>query len=124
MGEDGAMRDLMTRLMEAVEASITGSDAVREALADLAREGYEPRLFFVANAESGDDEPSAGPGPSAEGDEAADPDEGDDGRDPTDGEGWLVREFGTTAEVGPPALELTRRDRDFLRSVHIRPESD
>ena len=54
MENSDAIRDLMGKLMKAVEASLSHSTAVREALAELVRNGYEAKLFFVANAESED----------------------------------------------------------------------
>lgn len=98
---DDAVRALIARLMEAVESSLSGSTAVREALADIVRNGYAPRLYFVADAASG-----------AEGE--ADPD-GDPEAADEDAEG-------PDAEIEEPLAGLTKRDRDFLRSLRIRAE--
>ena len=45
MDERDVVRDLVAKLMEAVEASLDGSPAVREALDELARAGFDPRLI-------------------------------------------------------------------------------
>lgn len=110
MEENEAVRSLMTRLMEAVEASLSSSTAVRDALAELVRNGYEARLFFVANAES---ESASGPD-----------DDADDPTAPDDDEPSMLHEIGALAEDREPSLELTKLDRDFLRSLNIRPETD
>lgn|GEM_PF-835564 len=109
MEREDDVRALMAKLMQAVEASLATSAAVREALAELMRRGYEARLFFVANAES------------AEGDGAG---SGDDGENVGTDELTLpVREIGAAPEAGELRFELTKPDHDFLRSLHIRPES-
>ena len=108
MERDEEIRDLMAKLMQAVEASLSTSAAVREALAELVRQGYEARLFFVANAE---------------GDAASDADASDDGEDASDEEELVVHEIGAAPETGDLSFELTRLDCQFLKSVHIRPES-
>ena len=118
MEDDKAVRDLMARLMDAVQASLQSSGAVREALAELTRNGYEARLFFVANAEEPDasdeaEEPDAGdPEARAEGNDASDEDE----------QTLVFHEVGTPADDDLSA-ELTKLDRDFLRSLNIRPET-
>ena len=61
MDERDVVRDLVAKLIEAVEASLDGSTAVREALDELVRSGYEPRIILLADAaprtgESGDDD--------------------------------------------------------------------
>jgi hypothetical protein len=56
MTDSEEVRELMAKLMAAVEASLAGSPAVKEALAELERSGYEPKLYFVANAEVAADE--------------------------------------------------------------------
>jgi hypothetical protein len=106
VGKDGEIRGLMARLMQAVEASLATSDAVRQALAELLRQGYEARLFFVANAGSADG-----------GDADADTDEA-----PADEEAWVAHEIGGVEDEADLTSELTRLDRDFLRSVQISPE--
>ena len=111
MDERDVVRDLVAKLIEAVEASLDGSPAVREALDELVRNGFEPRLILLADASaqgSGADEGVDGAADVAlEGDrepvdEAAD-DELDEARD--------LR------------YEMTKLDRDFLRTVRIQPES-
>ncbi|HEV8309702.1 MAG TPA: hypothetical protein VGW35_18725 [Methylomirabilota bacterium] len=119
MDKDEAIRDLMAKLMQAVETSLSTSAAVRDALAELVRNGYEARLFFVANAESADtresDEDGDGePNESAEAPEATAAEE-----DAT----YMVREIGAAPDPTELRFELTRLDRDFLKSLHIRPES-
>lgn len=109
------IRDLMAKLMHAVEASLSTSAAVREALAELVRHGYEPRLFFVANAET----PEAEEGEETADDGTAAPDV-EPGRAPAkDG----IRELGALHEGGELRFELTKLDQDFLKSLHIRPET-
>jgi len=116
MDKDEAIRDLMAKLMQAVESSLSTSSEVRDALADLVRNGYEARLFFVANAESA---------------EEADDEEDADGADDAAGGGeeeeeeatYVVREIGAAPEAGDLRFELTKLDRDFLKSLHIRPEN-
>jgi hypothetical protein len=118
MEDDEAVRDLMARLMDAVQASLQSSGAVREALAELTRNGYEARLFFVANAEEPDasdeaEDPAAGdPEVRAEADDTSDEDE----------QTLVFHEVGTPADDDLSA-ELTKLDRDFLRSLNIRPET-
>ena len=50
MDERDVVRDLVAKLIEAVEASLDGSPAVREALDELVRNGFEPRLILLADA--------------------------------------------------------------------------
>ena len=50
MDERDVVRDLVAKLIEAVEASLDGSAAVREALDELVRSGYEPRIILLADA--------------------------------------------------------------------------
>jgi len=109
MDHDEEIRDLMSKLMEAVEASLSTSSAVHDALAELVKNGYEARLFFVANAESdaeGEDEREAGEGAADDEDQTL-----------------LVREIGGTPDAGDLRFELTKLDYDFLKSLHIRPET-
>lgn len=89
------IRELMAKLMKAIEASLAASEAVREALQEIVRRGYEAKLFFVANAERSEE---------GEGEEPAE------------------REWGALTE-GELRFELTRLDRDFLKSLHIRPDT-
>ena len=119
MDKDDAIRDLMAKLMQAVESSLSTSSEVREALAELVRNGYEARLFFVANAESAD---------QADGEEGADgAEEGDgdgaSGQEGEEEETYVVREIGAAPETADLRFELTKLDRDFLKSLHIRPEN-
>ncbi len=116
MDNDEAIRDLMAKLMQAVEASLSTSSEVREALAELVRNGYEARLFFVANAESaergdGEDEAERADGDDAEAAEAEEE------------EASVVREIGALPDTSDLRFELTKLDRDFLKSLHIRPEN-
>lgn len=122
MEKDDEIRDLMGKLMEAVEASLSTSTEVREALAELVRNGYEARLFFVANAEAAD---SAENGDRAERGEAEE-DEGPEETGESTGdeeETYVVREIGAVSDGGDVRFELTKLDRDFLKSLHIRPEN-
>lgn len=112
-GKDEEVRDLMAKLMQAVESSLATSSAVRDALAELVRNGYEARLFFVANAESAED-----------GDGAADGDAAESGDDTDEEETYVVREIGAAPESGDLRFELTKLDQDFLKSLHIRPEGE
>ena len=106
MEDSDAVRDLMAKLMAAVEASLSGSTAVRDALAELVKNGYEARLFFVANAESASRE-----------------DAEDDGDGSGEDEAPVLREIGAVVDDGDLRFDLTKLDRDFLKSLHIRPES-
>jgi hypothetical protein len=115
MDQDEAIRDLMTKLMQAVEDSLSTSAAVRDALAELVKNGYEARLFFVANAESSD----GTEGETADGES--------DGEEievevEVDAESCVVHEIGATTDGGDLSFELTKLDKDFLKSVHIRLE--
>jgi hypothetical protein len=124
MEKDDEIRDLMGKLMEAVEASLSTSTEVRAALADLVKNGYEARLFFVANAEAAE-------GEGAENGDGAERSESEDDSSPEEGatsagdeeETYVVREIGAVAEGGDLRFELTKLDRDFLKSLHIRPEN-
>ena len=112
MDERDVVRDLVAKLIEAVEASLDGSPAVREALDELVRNGFEPRLIFLADASarpSGADEEVDGAADAApEGDREPAADEAAD--DELDEERDL-------------RYEMTKLDRDFLRTVRIQPES-
>ena len=110
MDERDVVRDLVAKLIEAVEASLDGSPAVRDALDELVRNGFEPRLILLADAtarsssgdESADDEDASG---TAEAEPAADAGEDD------------------LEEARDLRYEMTKLDRDFLRTVRIQPES-
>ncbi len=114
MDKDDAVRDLMAKLMQAVEASLSTSSAVRDALAELVRNGYEARLFFVANAESAEG--------AAEAEDDGETENGDGASEDED-ETYVVREIGAVPENGDLRFELTKLDQDFLKSLHIRPEN-
>jgi hypothetical protein len=120
MDKDDAVRDLMAKLMQAVEASLATSSEVREALAELVRNGYEARLFFVANAESAD---GSGDGDGEPGEVE---EEGVSLEAPATTEDeeatYMVREIGATPDASELRFEMTKLDRDFLKSLHIRPE--
>jgi len=112
MDERAVVRDLVAKLMEAVEASLDGSAAVREALDELVRNGYEPRLILLADAAArasdaveGADDPAEAP------DANHDSDVGDAAEDDLE-------------EARDLRYELTKLDRDFLRTVRIQPESE
>jgi hypothetical protein len=115
MDERDVVRDLVAKLIEAVEASLDGSPAVREVLDELARNGFEPRLIFLADATArssdadeaatGADEEDATAAAAGRGPDAEEPDEDD------------------LEEAGDLQYEMTKLDRDFLRTVRIRPES-
>jgi hypothetical protein len=124
MEKDDEIRDLMGKLMEAVEASLSTSTEVRAALADLVRSGYEARLFFVANAEAAEGE-SAENGDRAERAEAEDDESLEETAESTgdEEETYVVREIGAVSDGGDLRFEMTKLDRDFLKSLHIRPEN-
>ena len=113
MDERDVVRDLVAKLIEAVEASLDGSPAVRDALDELVRNGFEPRLILLADAtvrasggdEGADDEDASG---TAEAEPGADG--GDAGEDDLE-------------EARDLRYEMTKLDRDFLRTVRIQPES-
>jgi hypothetical protein len=88
------------------------------------RNGYEARLFFVANAETAEAE-SAENGNGPERSESEDDGSAEDGVPSAgDEEGtYVVREIGAVADGGDVRFELTKLDRDFLKSLHIRPEN-
>jgi hypothetical protein len=110
MDERDVVRDLVSKLIEAVEASLDGSPAVQEALDELVRNGFEPRLILLADAaarsSSGEDAEDAP--------EAADADRGSDAGDASGDD---------LDEAHDLRYELTKLDRDFLRTVRIQPES-
>ena len=112
MDERDVVRDLVAKLIEAVEASLDNSPAVRDALDELVRNGFEPRLILLADAavrssgadESADDDASG----------TAEADPGADDRDAGDDDLEEARDL---------RYEMTKLDRDFLRTVRIQPES-
>ncbi len=106
MDERDVVRDLVAKLIEAVEASLDASPAVREALDELVKNGFEPRLMLLADAAARSADASE---PAADASEAAD-DDHDADEDELD-------------EVRDLQYELTKLDRDFLRTVRIQPES-
>jgi hypothetical protein len=106
------VRELMAKLIQAVEASLATSGSVREALAELVKHGYEARLYFVASADSGSDE-----------DDDEDAADADRAEPSIEIDARIVPEIGAAADGGEPRFELTKLDRDFLRSVYIRPEA-
>jgi hypothetical protein len=110
MDERDVVRNLVAKLIEAVEASLDGSSAVREVLDELLRSGYEPRLIVLADAA-----PRAAE--SDEGDDPADGASEDDRR--ADVEGAAEDDAEDTEDL---RYELTKLDRDFLRTVRIRSE--
>ena len=118
MDKDDAIRDLMAKLMQAVESSLSTSSEVRDALADLVRNGYEARLFFVANAESAQEAEA-----EADGAEDADGAVGEEAEEEAGEATYVVREIGAVADAGDLRFELTKLDRDFLKSLHIRLEN-
>jgi hypothetical protein len=109
MDERDVVRDLVAKLMEAVEASLDGSPAVREAMDELVRNGYVPRLIFLADASAraeDADESADAPGDAPEAEH--------DAGDAPDDDSEAARDL---------RYELTKLDRDFLRTVRIQPES-
>jgi len=111
MDERDVVRDLVAKLIEAVEASLDGSPAVREALDELVRNGFEPRLILLADAtvRSNSAEETA-----EEASEAIDADRGSDVGEAAEDDLEEARDL---------RYELTKLDRDFLRTVRIQPES-
>jgi hypothetical protein len=107
MDERDVVRDLVAKLIEAVEASLDGSTAVREALDELVRSGYEPRIILLADA---------APRAEESGDDAAEADHRADAPDTDDAAGEDAE------EAEDLRYELTKLDRDFLRTVRIRSE--
>ena len=111
MDDRDVVRDLVAKLIEAVEASLDSSPAVREALDELVRNGFEPRLILLADAApraSGVDE-----GADGATDETPDTERGADTEDAADDDLEESRDLND---------EMTKLDRDFLRTVRIRPE--
>jgi hypothetical protein len=115
MDDRDVVRDLVAKLIEAVEASLDGSPAVREALDELVRNGFEPRLILLADAtarSSSADEAAADAADEAP--EATDADRNAGAEDAPDDDSEESRDL---------RYEMTKLDRDFLRTVRIRPES-
>jgi hypothetical protein len=114
MDERDVVRDLVAKLMEAVEASLDGSPAVREAMDELVRNGYVPRLILLADASAravDADEDAEAPNDAAEPEHAdATLDAGESSEDESE-------------DARDLRYELTKLDRDFLRTVRIQPES-
>jgi hypothetical protein len=111
MDDRDVVRDLVAKLIEAVEASLDGSPAVREALDELVRNGFEPRLILLADAAAKSSEADGSTDDQT--DEAVDADPSAAAEDPTD----------DREDSRDLCYEMTKRDRDFLRTVRIRPES-
>jgi hypothetical protein len=111
MDERDVVRDLVAKLLEAVEASLDGSAAVREVLDQLVRNGYEPRLILLADAapRTADSDEDA--------DAATESSESDHDSDAVDA---AEEDLEDSRDL---SHELTRLDQDFLRTVRIRPES-
>ena len=110
MDERDVVRDLVAKLIKAVEASLDESPAVREALDELVRSGYDPRLILLADAapRTGDAE-----GSDDHADETSEPEHRTDVEDALDED---------PEEAEDLRYELTKLDRDFLRTVRIRSE--
>lgn len=111
MDERDVVRDLVAKLMEAVEASLDGSPAVRGALDELVRNGYVPRLILLADASARAGDAEEGVDAPADALEAG---HGSDGGDAPEDDSEEARDL---------RYELTKLDRDFLRTVRIQPES-
>jgi hypothetical protein len=111
MDERDVVRDLVAKLIEAVEASLDGSPAVREVLDELVRNGFDPRLILLADATAR----------SSDTDEDAD--DPDDEAEVRDAERGPDTGEETLDEARDLHYGLTKLDRDFLRTVRIRPES-
>ena len=111
MDERDVVRDLVAKLIEAVEASLDSSPAVREALDELVRNGFDPRIILLADAtvRSKDSDDSTDDVP-----EALDAERGPDASEAADE---------ILDEPRDLRYEMTKLDRDFLRTVRIRPET-
>ncbi len=112
MDERDVVRDLVAKLIEAVEASLDGSSAVREALDELVRNGFEPRLILLADATARSNE--AADDATDEATEVVDADRASDAGEAAEEDSEDARDL---------RYELTKLDRDFLRTVRIQPES-
>ncbi len=111
MDERDVVRDLVAKLIEAVEALLDGSPAVREALDELVRNGFEPRLILLADATA---RSNSAEETVEEASEAIDADRGSDVGEAAEDDLEEARDL---------RYELTKLDRDFLRTVRIQPES-
>jgi hypothetical protein len=111
MDERDVVRDLVAKLIEAVEASLDGSPAVREALDELVRNGFEPRLILLADATA---RSNSAEETVEEASETIDADRGSDVGEAAEDDLEEARDL---------RYELTKLDRDFLRTVRIQPES-
>jgi len=109
MDERDVVRDLVAKLIEAVEASLDASPAVREALDELVKNGFEPRLILLADAAARSSDAAQATADDAP-DAAADDDHDGDADEDLE-------------EARDLRYELTKLDRDFLRTVRIQPES-
>jgi hypothetical protein len=112
MDDRDVVRDLVAKLIEAVEASLDGSPAVRDALDELVRNGFEPRLILLADAAaraSGADEGADGVA-----------DEAPDAAHDSTAEDAAEDDLEESHDLN---YEMTKLDREFLRTVRIRPES-
>src|SRR5262245_40655570 len=107
MDERDVVRDLVAKLIEAVEASLDSSPAVREALDELVRNGFEPRLILLADAAA----------------RTSDGDEADGGADEALDHDAADADDDAEEETRDLRYELTKLDQDFLRTVRIRPET-
>jgi hypothetical protein len=115
MDERDVVRDLVAKLIEAVEASLDASPAVREALDELVRNGFEPRLILLADATARtSDADDAGADADEDDSAATDWSRGPDVEEADEGDLEDARDL---------QYEMTKLDRDFLRTVRIRPES-
>ena len=113
MDERDVVRDLVAKLIEAVEASLDSSDAVRNALDELVRSGYEPRLILLADAARASASEDTTEAADGTGEEAADEDPRAAVEDASEDDGEEAEDL---------RYELTKLDRDFLRMVRIRSE--
>jgi hypothetical protein len=115
MDERDVVRDLVAKLIEAVEASLDGSPAVRDALDELVRNGFEPRLILLADATARSSDADETPDDAIEeAPEVTGAHRGSDGGEEFEEDLEEARDL---------RYELTKPDRDFLRTVRIQPES-
>jgi len=114
MDERDVVRDLVAKLIEAVEASLDGSPAVREALDELVRNGFEPRLILLADATARSNSAEETAEEASEATDATGADRGSDVGEAAEDDLEEARDL---------RYELTKLDRDFLRTVRIQPES-
>lgn len=92
MPQDENIRDLMVKLMRAIEASLIASDTVKDALQDIIKQGYDAKVFFLANAENKDYHEDELP----------------------------VYEEGATLNGKELRFEFNKLDKDFLKSLKIK----